>query len=769
MTREAFPVTGMSCAACASSVESILSQTEGVRKAEVNFATGLVWVDYDAPLQPSDLDEALKKVGYGLLWSPEGSEDDLAKAQEHAQQAYYEKVKTRTLATVLLSIPVVILGMGFMDWALGRWISLLITLPALFVFGRHFYINAWKQARHGQSNMDTLVAMSTGIAFLFSLFNTLFPQVLASRGFEVHVYYEAAVVIIAFVSLGKWLEERAKSQTSTALKKLMGLEPKEVQIWIPNEQSAHDFRVETTTDGSFSFDPSVGRLEIFPVKWVKEHHIIMVRPGEHIPVDGRVIHGQSYVDESMITGEAVGVLKQMGDSVYAGTINQKGSFYFVAEKVGASTYLSQIIARVQKAQGSKAPVQKLVDRIASVFVPTVLVIAVFSFGAWLILGGESMLIHAILSSVAVLVIACPCALGLATPTALMVGIGKGAEHQILIKDAESLELAHKIDTVVLDKTGTLTQGQPQLTDEHWFAEADQSYWKAVIWQLEQSSEHPLSEAFVRYYEHDKEAYEGTLAIHDFESITGKGLQAKDDRGNTLNLGSFNYISARIAVHSTRVEAIQPMLSTWQKEAKTVIAFAVNNTLMAVFALADTIKKNAHSSVKALKDQGLQVIMLSGDSLSTADAIAEQLGITNVWAEMLPEEKAQKIIQLQQEGKKVAMVGDGINDSEALAIADVSIAMGQGSDIAIDVAKVTLTSSDPALLPKAFRLSHDTVRGIRQNLFWAFIYNIIGIPIAAGLLYPVNGFLLDPMVAGAAMAFSSVSVVTNSLRLKTKKL
>ena len=769
MTKEAFPVTGMSCAACASSVESILSHTEGVRSAEVNFATGLVWVDYEATLHPSDLHQALEKVGYGLLWSEDGAGDELAEAQEKAQQAYYEQVKTRTLATILLSIPVVILGMGFMDWAPGRWISLLFTVPALFYFGRNFYVNAWKQARHGQSNMDTLVAMSTGIAFLFSLFNTLFPQVLASRGFEVHVYYEAAVVIIAFVSLGKWLEERAKSQTSSALKKLIGLQPKNVQVWVPNDSTDESFRVETITSGSQLFDPSSGSIETYPVKWVKEQQIILVRPGEHIPVDGRLLHGQSYVDESMITGEPVGVLKQAGDQVFAGTINQKGSFYFLAEKVGGTTYLSQIIARVQSAQGSKAPVQKLVDRIASVFVPTVLLISIVSFAVWLLVGGESMLIHAILSSVAVLVIACPCALGLATPTAIMVGIGKGAEHQILIKDAESLEFAHKVDTIVLDKTGTLTEGRPKVTDEHWFEDKDQAYWKALIWQLEQASEHPLSEAFVAHYQKDHEAFQDTLSIESFESITGKGLQAKDHRGNILHIGSLSYIKTLFSESFSRVETIQPMLSTWQEEAKTVIAFAVNESILAIFALADTLKEHAKSSIESLKKDGLRVIMLSGDSQFTANAVAKELGITEVWAEMLPEDKAQKIKALQLEGHKVAMVGDGINDSEALASADVSIAMGQGSDIAIDVAKVTLTSSDPALLAKAFRLSHDTIKGIRQNLFWAFIYNVIGIPIAAGLLYPVNGFLLDPMIAGAAMAFSSVSVVSNSLRLKTKKL
>ena len=767
MVNEAFPVTGMSCAACASSVESILSHTKGVQQAEVNFATELVWVEYEESLSPEDLHEALKKVGYGLLWSTDESGDELAEAQKKAHEEYYQQVKTRTIASILLSIPVVIIGMGFMDWQFGRWISLVLSLPVLFYFGRHFYVNAWKQARHGQSNMDTLVALSTGIAFLFSLFNTLFPQVLLSRGYEVHVYYEAAVVIIAFVSLGKWLEERAKSNTSTALKKLMGLQPKNVHIWMAKDSADR-------SSLSDNFDVQQGEEQVMPLKWVKEGQIIIVRPGEHVPVDGQVIFGESYVDESMITGEPIGVLKKKGERVYAGTINQKGSFYFIAEKIGKQTYLSQIISRVQQAQGSKAPVQKLVDRIAGVFVPVVLGIAVLSMVVWMVVGGQEMITQAILAAVAVLVIACPCALGLATPTAIMVGIGKGAEHQILIKDAQSLELAHKVDTVVLDKTGTLTQGRPALTDEKWFLdglEKEQSSVAAIIWAIEHQSEHPLSEAFLAHYQSHYNSSEDKIVLTRFESMTGKGVEAEDLEGNSYTLGSISYLRDRYKnqwnaeVLSSQVDKFRQ----WEGQAKTVIGFVMNEELRALFALADPLKPTAKGGIDALGRQGLRVIMLSGDSSKTAEAVAKDLGIEEVWAQMLPEQKADKIRALQAQGCIVAMVGDGINDSEALAAADVSVAMGQGSDIAMDVAKVTLISSDPGLLAKAFTLSHDTVRGIRQNLFWAFIYNIIGIPIAAGVLYPFNGFLLDPMIAGAAMAFSSVSVVTNSLRLKTKPL
>jgi Cu2+-exporting ATPase len=767
MVNEAFPVTGMSCAACASSVESILSHTKGVQQAEVNFATELVWVEYEESLSPEDLHEALKKVGYGLLWSDDESGDELAEAQKKAHDEYYYQVKTRTIASILLSIPVIIIGMGFMDWTPGRWISLVLSLPVLFYFGRHFYVNAWKQARHGQSNMDTLVALSTGIAFLFSLFNTLFPKVLLSRGYEVHVYYEAAVVIIAFVSLGKWLEERAKSNTSTALKKLMGLQPKNVHIWMAKDSADR-------SSLSDNFDVQQGEEQVMPLKWVKEGQIIIVRPGEHVPVDGQVIFGESYVDESMITGEPIGVLKKKGERVYAGTINQKGSFYFIAEKVGKQTYLSQIISRVQQAQGSKAPVQKLVDRIAGVFVPFVLGIAVLSMVVWMVVGGQEMITQAILAAVAVLVIACPCALGLATPTAIMVGIGKGAEHQILIKDAQSLELAHKVDTVVLDKTGTLTQGRPALTDEKWFLdglEKEQSSVAAIIWAIEHQSEHPLSEAFLAHYQSDYNSSEDKIVLTRFESMTGKGVEAEDQEGNSYTLGSISYLRDRYKNqwNAEVLSSQEDQFRQWEGQAKTVIGFIMNEELRALFALADPLKPTAKGGIDALGRQGLRVIMLSGDSSKTAEAVAKELGIEEVWAQMLPEQKADKIRALQAQGCIVAMVGDGINDSEALAAADVSVAMGQGSDIAMDVAKVTLISSDPGLLAKAFTLSHDTVRGIRQNLFWAFIYNIIGIPIAAGVLYPFNGFLLDPMIAGAAMAFSSVSVVTNSLRLKTKPL
>ena len=547
----------------------------------------------------------------------------------------------------------------------------------------------------------------------------------------------------------------------------MVLQPKNVHILMAKDSADR-------SSLSDNFDVQQGEEQVMPLKWVKEGQIIIVRPGEHVPVDGQVIFGESYVDESMITGEPIGVLKKKGERVYAGTINQKGSFYFIAEKVGKQTYLSQIISRVQQAQGSKAPVQKLVDRIAGVFVPVVLGIAVVSMVVWMVVGGQEMITQAILAAVAVLVIACPCALGLATPTAIMVGIGKGAEYQILIKDAQSLELAHNVDTVVLDKTGTLTQGRPALTDEKWFLdglEKEQSSVAAIIWAIEHQSEHPLSEAFLAHYQSHYNSSEDKIVLTRFESMTGKGVEAEDQEGNSYTLGSISYLRDRYKNqwNAEVLSSQEDQCRQWEGQAKTVIGFVMNEELRALFAIADPLKPTAKGGIDALGRQGLRVIMLSGDSSKTAEAVAKDLGIEEVWAQMLPEQKADKIRALQAQGCIVAMVGDGINDSEALAAADVSVAMGQGSDIAMDVAKVTLISSDPGLLAKAFTLSHDTVRGIRQNLFWAFIYNIIGIPIAAGVLYPFNGFLLDPMIAGAAMAFSSVSVVTNSLRLKTKPL
>ena len=734
--KESFPVTGMTCASCAASVESVLKHTEGVFDASVNFANSSVLVEYDKELSPNQLQNALREVGYDIIIDAE----DPSEVQQELQQKHYQDIKNRTIWSAILTLPIFVLGMFYMQWEPGKWISLVLAFPILFWFGRSFFINAFKQAKHGKANMDTLVALSTGIAFLFSVFNTFFPEFWLSRGIEPHVYYEAATVIITFISLGKLLEEKAKSNTSSAIKKLMGLQPKTLKI-IEN-----------------------GEEREIPISSVQVGQTILVRPGEKIPVDGEVSKGSSYVDESMITGEPVPVQKSQGEKVFAGTVNQKGSFQFTAEKVGGETLLSQIIKMVQQAQGSKAPVQKLVDKIAGIFVPVVLGISIVTFIVWMSVGGDNAFSQALLTSVAVLVIACPCALGLATPTAIMVGIGKGAENNILIKDAESLELGHKVNAVILDKTGTITEGKPLVTDIFWKDKLeDINEYKKVLLAIEAQSEHPLAEAVVN---HLKDENIEKAEIASFESITGKGVKAQTENGSPYYVGNHKLmLEKNIQIDASLMQTAESL----EEQAKTVIFFGNEKQVLAILAIADKIKETSKMAIATLQERGIEVYMLTGDNNKTASAVAKQVGITNYQGEVMPSDKAAFVEKLQADGKIVAMVGDGINDSHALAQANVSIAMGKGSDIAMDVAKMTLITSDLQSIPKALELSKRTVLGIRQNLFWAFIYNIIGIPIAAGVLYPVNGFLLDPMIAGAAMAFSSVSVVANSLTLKRVKL
>ena len=736
VSKKSFPVTGMTCAACASSVESMLGHTEGVYNASVNFANSTVLVEYDSAMDLSDLQNAVRQIGYDIIVDAE----DPTEVQEELSKKHYVSIKKRTLWSAILTLPIFLLGMFFMDWVPGRWISLVLAVPILFWFGRSFFINAFKQARFGKANMDTLVALSTGIAFLFSAFNTFFSEFWLSKGMEPHVYYEAATVIITFISLGKLLEEKAKSNTSSAIKKLIGLQPKTLKVIADGEERE------------------------IPISSVKVGQTILVRPGEKIPVDGTVSKGSSYVDESMITGEPVPVEKTKGEKVFAGTVNQKGSFQFVADRVGGETLLSQIIKMVQEAQGSKAPVQKLVDRIAGIFVPVVMTISLVTFITWMFLGGEDAFTHALLTAVAVLVIACPCALGLATPTAIMVGIGKGADHNILIKDAESLELGYKVNAIVLDKTGTITEGKPVVTDMV-FADhvTDHRALEQILYAMEGQSEHPLAEAVVSFLKNRKV---NPVEILNFNSITGKGVRAEALDGTQYLVGNHKLMVEKgIAMDDN----LGHMVEGLEQEAKTVIYFGGGGKVKAILTIMDSIKESSKEAIREMQGNGMEVYMMTGDNKMTAEAVSQQVGIKSYEAEVLPSEKADFVKRLQESGKVVAMVGDGINDSQALAQADVSIAMGKGSDIAMDVAKMTLITSDLNAIPKALKLSHKTVIGIRQNLFWAFIYNIIGIPIAAGLLYPINGFLLDPMIAGAAMAFSSVSVVLNSLRLKTIKL
>lgn len=730
--KKTFPVMDMTCAACAISVESIIKYLDGVVNASVNFATATVSVEYlPNTVSPNELKNAVQSIGYDLLID---NNENVNQTLEELQEKKFHQLKWRTIKAGLFSIPVVVIGMFFMDMPYANYIMWVLSTPVILWFGKDFYINAYKQAKHRSANMDTLVALSTGVAYIFSVFNTLFAEFWHARGVHAHVYFEAAAVVVAFILLGKLLEEKAKGNTSTAIKKLMGLQPKSVTVI--DSQGNH---IDTSID------------------LINPNDVILVKPGEKIAVDGIVTNGNSYVDESMLSGEPVPVLKNANDQVFAGTINQKGSFQFRAEKVGAETMLAQIIKMVQDAQGSKAPVQKLVDKIAGIFVPVVIGIALIAFGVWLIFGGDNGFTHGLLALVTVLVIACPCALGLATPTAIMVGVGKGAEKGILIKDAESLELTKNVNAIVLDKTGTITEGKPVVTDMAWLDNNDST--KGILYSIEKQSEHPLAEAVIDYLGNVP-----PVEISNFESITGKGAKAQLNN-EAFFVGNQRLLNEQAIEISTKLQEIG---NNWSAESKTVIWFANSEEALAVIAIADKIKESSIEAIKQLQDRGIEVYMLTGDNESTTKTIAAQTGIRHYKAEVLPEQKAAFVKMLQNQGKVVAMVGDGINDSAALAQANVSIAMGKGSDIAMDVAKMTIISSDLNKIPMAIKLSKQTVAAIRLNLFWAFIYNIIGIPIAAGILYPINGFLLNPMIAGAAMAFSSVSVVGNSLLLKLKK-
>ena len=727
------PVLEMSCAVCANNVENTVKGLPGVEEASVNFAANTLSVKYHPSLiTPQKMREAVQEAGYDLVVEVE----DPTAVQEEMAREHYRKLRRNTIGAWVLSIPLALLGMVFMHTPGGNWIMMALALVIMIVFGRSFYVNGVRHALHGSANMDTLVALSTSIAFLFSFFNTVYPRFWYEKGLEPHVYYEASGVIIAFVLLGKLLEERAKNSTSSAIKSLMGLQPKTAR------------RVRD------------GQEEEVSISFLRVGDLVSVRPGEKIPVDGTVSQGSSSVDESMLSGEPIPVVKSQGDRVLAGTINQKGAFLMEATGVGSATVLSQIVQMVQAAQGSKAPVQRIVDKISGIFVPVVVLLSFLTFVCWLVIGGESYFSYALLSAVSVLVIACPCALGLATPTALMVGMGKGAEQHILIKDAFALENLCKVDTVVLDKTGTLTEGVPVVTDSYWISD-DNIRYLDVLYTAEQKSEHPLASAILCWLE---ESGAKVCEAENFESLTGRGVRIQVE-GVTYWAGSQGLLDI---FQAGIPEKVRKQIGQWQEDGQSVVFYGQETRLLAVLAISDRIKPTSAEAVKELKKQGIEVHLLTGDGVRTAERVAATLDIGYYKAEVMPNDKEEYIISLQQQGKKVAMVGDGINDSQALARADVSIAMGKGTDIAMDVAMVTLITSDLLLLPGAVRLSKQTVRLIYQNLFWAFIYNVIGIPLAAGVLFPINGLLLNPMLASAAMAFSSVSVVLNSLRLKFMK-
>lgn len=729
--KNTYPVLGMSCASCAARVDKTLNGLPGVYQATVNYATAVAQVEYNPEVcSDATLQAAVQDAGYDLLVD---TGEDAADKAEEIRLTRYRKIKRRTVAALLLSLPIMVISMFFEDISSLKYVLWILATPVVFGLGHEFYINAWRQLKHGTSNMDTLVAVSTGIAYTFSVFNLLFPDFWLSRGIEPHIYFEAASVIIAFILLGRLLEERAKQNTSSAIKKLIRLQPKTVTIIVDSDERT------------------------VPITAVQKGDTILVKPGERIAVDGMVVTGESYVDESMLNGEPVPLHKQSGEKVFAGTINQKGTFRFIADKIGSDTMLAQIIRMVQDAQGSKAPVQKLVDRIARFFVPTIISISIIAFVAWIFLAPTNGFTNGLLAMVTVLIIACPCALGLATPTAIMVGIGKGAEKGILIKDAQSLEIAQKIDTIILDKTGTITAGHPIVVESLWENGFEHS--RKILYSLEKLSEHPLSDAVVNTLQNEKE-----ISIDKFENIPGKGVKGV--------VGSQTYYAGNLSLlndnHITIASHLQELANKWTQEAKTLVWFADSTQAIAAIALTDEIKQTSAQAISQLQEMGVEVYMLTGDNAISAQDISRKVGINHYKAGVLPNEKAQFIKDLQANGKKVGMVGDGINDSAALAQADLSIAMGQGSDIAVDTAMATILSSDLLKIPETIRLSQLTIKTIYQNLFWAFIYNLIGIPIAAGIFYSVNGFLLNPMWASAAMAFSSVSVVLNSLRLKRKR-
>ena len=730
--KNTYPVLGMSCASCAARVDKTLNGLPGVYQATVNYATAVAQVEYNPKVcSDATLQSAVQDAGYDLLVD---TGEDVADKAEEIRLTRYRKIKRRTVAALLLSLPIMVISMFFEDISSLKYVLCILATPVVFGLGREFYINAWRQLKHGTSNMDTLVAVSTGIAYTFSVFNLLFPDFWLSRGIEPHIYFEAASVIIAFILLGRLLEERAKQNTSSAIKKLIGLQPKTVTIIVDSDERT------------------------VPITAVQKGDTILVKHGERIAVDGMVVTGESYVDESMLNGEPVPMHKQSGEKVFAGTINQKGTFRFIADKIGSDTMLAQIIRMVQDAQGSKAPVQKLVDRIARFFVPAIISISIIAFIAWIFLAPTNGFTNGLLAMVTVLIIACPCALGLATPTAIMVGIGKGAEKGILIKDAQSLEIAQKIDTIILDKTGTITAGHPIVVESLWENGFEHS--RKILYSLEKLSEHPLSDAVVNTLQNEKEIF-----IDKFENVPGKGVKGI--------VGSQTYYAGNLSLlndnHITIASHLQELANKWTQEAKTLVWFADSTQAIAAIALTDEIKQTSAQAISQLQKMGVEVYMLTGDNAISAQAISRKVGINHYKAGVLPNEKAQFIKELQANGKKVGMVGDGINDSAALAQADLSIAMGQGSDIAVDTAMATILSSDLLKIPETIRLSQLTIKTIYQNLFWAFIYNLIGIPIAAGIFYSVNGFLLNPMWASAAMAFSSVSVVLNSLRLKRKRI
>jgi Cu+-exporting ATPase len=726
-------ISGMSCAGCVATVEEALNNTPGVEQASVNFAEHTASVTGSA--NADDLIHAVEAAGYGAAELKSAADE---KEKEAAEFAHYRKLLRMAAVASIVGVPLMLSGwfglMPGMQGGLERgfWFGIgLVTLFVLYYSGRHFFIGAWKTFRNHNANMDTLIALGTGSAWVYSMAITLFPNIVPSLAR--HAYFEAATIIIALINFGSALEMRARGKTSEAIKRLIGLQPKTARV-IRN-----------------------GIEQDVPIEEVGLDETLRVRPGEKIAVDGRIIDGHSTVDESMLTGEPIPVAKQLGDEVVGGTINKAGTFLFVATRIGKDTALAQIIDMVRKAQNAKPAIGRLADRIAAVFVPSVMIIAAVTFLVWFNFGPEPRLSYMLVTAMTVLIIACPCALGLATPISIMVGVGKAAEFGVLIRNGDSLQQSGRLTTIVLDKTGTITAGRPEVTDVIAVSNHDERKILAFAASIESGSEHPLAEAVVQA------ARERQLKISeakDFEAISGQGVRATVD-GHTILLGNARLMNA----NNISFESVQQQSDKLAGEAKTPIYLAADQQLLGVIAVADPVKPDSVDAIKRLKRLGLKVVMLTGDTQATANAVARQVGVDEVMAQVLPGDKSSRIAELQQHGEIVAMVGDGINDAPALARADVGFAIGTGTDVAIESADITLMRGSLHGVADAIGISRATVRNIKQNLFGAFIYNSLGIPIAAGILYPMMGILLNPIIAGAAMAMSSVTVVSNANRLR----
>ena len=722
MAKATLPVLEMSCVVCAGNVERTVSGLDGVVSASVNFAANNITVDYNPKkISLQDMKAAVQAAGYDLVINTADS------ARQEAERNAYIALRNKLVVAWVLAVPVMALSMwGKAIWT--EWAAAVMATVLLAYSGMEFYTKAWKMAKAKSANMDTLVAMSTAVAWLFSMFLLIFPDFSESHGMGHYVYFDSATMIVAFVLTGRLLEERAKNSTTSAIRSLMDLQPP--MAWLVGDD---------------------GTEKEVPTSQIQPGNTIRIRPGGRVPVDGIVVDGNSFVDESMLTGESVQVEKVQGCNVFAGTINGNGTMAVEATKNSDNTVLAQIVAMVREAQGSKAPVQRIADVISKYFTFVVISLAIITLVTWIAIGGNACLSHAIVCAVSVLVIACPCALGLATPTAITVGIGKAAENHILIKDASALEKACKVSAVVLDKTGTVTEGKPAVTGLEISPDTSAGQ-LGVLLSAEKQSEHPLAADIVSYLEKEGIA---PAVLDSFKSVAGKGLEMKAN-GCSYWAGNSRMAKENGAVPESKTNG-------------TTVYFGTDSNLLATVTLIDRTKPTAHDAISRMKDMGLKVVMLTGDNETSADIAAKEAGVEEYVASVLPDDKDKYVQKLQADGHKVAMVGDGINDSQALARADVSIAMGSGTDIAMETAMMTFTTSDLRLIPESLRLSKRTMRIVKQNLFWAFIYNVIGIPVAAGALFPAFGITLDPMWASAAMALSSVTVVTNSLRLKFLRL